>query len=317
MLVFTRLGEPDAATKAELIEKLNPLFPTSDTGLNRDLTELLVYLDDVGIVAKAAPLVNDSPTQEEQIDYARILRFAKSGWTKELRADYFRWFLRAANYKGGASFDLFIGEIKADALKTMSEEEKLAIKDVLDAKPEIKAPSFTTKPMNFVKAWTLADLEKSLGVGLEGNRNFQNGRNMFGAATCFACHRFQNEGGAIGPDLTSVAGKYSPRDLLEHILEPSKEISDQYGSTVFTKKDGSTVIGRIANMKENIMMVCTNMMDPNNFTNVDARDVVKTEESKVSMMPPGLMFMLKEDDILDLMAYLLSKGNPDDPMFVK
>jgi putative heme-binding domain-containing protein len=171
--------------------------------------------------------------------------------------------------------------------------------------------------MNFVKAWTLADLEKSLGVGLEGNRDFQNGRNMFGAATCFACHRFQNEGGAIGPDLTSVAGKYSPRDLLEHILEPSKEISDQYGSTVFTKKDGSTVIGRIANMKENIMMVCTNMMDPNNFTNVDARDVVKTEESKVSMMPPGLMFMLKEDDILDLMAYLLSKGNPDDPMFVK
>ena len=50
---------------------------------------------------------------------------------------------------------------------------------------------------------------------------------------------------------------------------------------------------------------------------VDARKVVKTEESKVSMMPPGLLYMLKEDDILDLMAYLLSKGNPDDPMFVK
>jgi putative heme-binding domain-containing protein len=317
MLAFTRMGEPDAATKAELIAKLHPLFPTKDTGLNRDLAELLVYLGDAGIVAKAAPLVNDSPTQEEQIDYARILRFAKAGWTKELRADYFRWFLRAANYKGGASFDLFIGEIKADMLRTMTEEERLAIKDVLDAKPEVKPPSFTTKPMTFVKAWTLADLEKSLGVGLEGNRDFTNGRNMFGAATCFACHRFNNEGGAIGPDLTSVAGKYSPRDLLEHIIEPSKEISDQYGSTVFTKKDGTQVVGRIANMKEHIMMVCTNMMDPNNFTNVDAREVVKTEESKISMMPPGLLYMLKEDDILDLMAYLLSKGNPDDPMFVK
>ncbi|MFO1485236.1 MAG: c-type cytochrome [Verrucomicrobiaceae bacterium] len=317
MLAFTRLGEPDAATKAELIARLNPLFPTNDTGLNRDLAEVLVYLGDAGIVAKAAPLVNDSPTQEEQIDYARILRFAKTGWTKELRADYFRWFLRAANYKGGASFDLFIGEIKQNALTTMTEEEKLAIKDVLDAKPEAKAPSFTVKPMQFVKAWTMTDLEKSLGVGLEGNRNFQNGRNMFGAATCFACHRFNNEGGAVGPDLTSVSGKYSPRDLLEHILEPSKEISDQYGSTVFTLKDGSTVIGRIANMKEDTMMVCTNMMDPNNFTNVDVKNVVKTEESKISMMPPGLLFMLKEDDILDLMAYLLSKGNPDDPMFAK
>jgi putative heme-binding domain-containing protein len=317
MLAFTRMGEPDAATKAALSKHLAPLFPTNDPALNRDLCEVLVYLDDSSIVAKAEPLVNGSPTQEEQIDYARILRFAKNGWNKELRADYFRWFLRAANYKGGASFDLFIGEIKQNALSTMTEEEKLAIKDVLDAKPEVKPPSFTVKPMQFVKAWTLDELSKSLGVGLEGNRNFANGRNMFGAATCFACHRFNNEGGAVGPDLTSVAGKYSPRDLLEHILEPSKEISDQYGSTVFTLQDGSTVSGRIANMKENIMMVCTNMMDPNNFTNVDARKVVKTEESKISMMPPGLLFMLKEDDILDLMAYLLSKGNPDDPMFVK
>ncbi len=317
MLAFTRMGEPDAATKESLIKHLAPLFPTNDPALNRDLCEVLVYLGDSSIVAKAEPLVNGSPTQEEQIDYARILRFAKSGWTKELRADYFRWFLRAANYKGGASFDLFIGEIKQNALSTMTEGEKLAIKDVLDAKPEAKAPSFTMKPMQFVKAWALPELGKSLGVGLEGNRNFANGRNMFGAATCFACHRFNNEGGAIGPDLTSVAGKYSPKDLLEHILEPSKEISDQYGSTVFTMQDGSTVSGRIANMKENIMMVCTNMMDPNNFTNVDARKVVKTEESKISMMPPGLLFMLKEDDILDLMAYLLSKGNPEDPMFVK
>jgi putative heme-binding domain-containing protein len=317
MLAFTRMGEPDAATKESLIKHLSQQFPTSDQALNRDLCELLVYLGDSSIVAKAEPLVNGSPTQEEQIDYARILRFAKIGWSKELRADYFRWFLRAANYKGGASFDLFIGEIKQNALATMTEAEKLAIKDVLDAKPDAKAPSFTMKPMQFVKAWTLAELSKSLGVGLEGNRNFANGRNMFGAATCFACHRFNNEGGAIGPDLTSVAGKYSPHDLLEHILEPSKEISDQYGSTVFTLQDGKTVTGRIANMNGNIMMVCTNMMDPNNFTNVDASKVVKTEESKISMMPPGLLFMLKEDDILDLMAYLLSKGNPDDPMFAK
>ena len=190
MLAFTRLGEPDAETKAKLAAHLSPLYPTNDPALNRDLCEVLVYLGDAAVVAKAAPLVNDSPTQEEQIDYGRILRFAKSGWTKELRADYFRWFLRAANYKGGASFDLFIGEIKQDALSTMTEEEKLAIKDVLDAKPEPKAPSFTAKPMQFVKAWTLDELSKLLGVGLEGNRIFANGRNMFGAATCFACHRF-------------------------------------------------------------------------------------------------------------------------------
>lgn len=316
-LLISRFGEPDAATKAALAKHLAPHFPLNDPGQNRDLCEILVVLGDESIVAKAAHYVNDAPNQEEQIDWARILRNAKSGWTKETRASYFKWFLQAANYKGGASFDLFINEIKTNALATMTDAEKAEIKDVLDAKPEPKAPSFTPKPLNFVKAWTLEELSKSLGVGLEGNRNFQNGRNVFGAATCFACHRFNSEGGAVGPDLTSVAGKYSPRDLLEHILNPSKEISDQYGSTVFTLQDGSTVTGRIGNMKENTMMVCTNMMDPNGFTSVDRRKVVKMEESNVSMMPPGLLYMLKEDDILDLLAYLLSKGNADDPMFVK
>lgn len=317
MLAFTRLGAPDADTGKHTALRLLTYFPTGDSGTDRDLCELLVFLGEPGIVAKAAPLVNASPSQEEQIDYARILRFAKSGWTPALRREYLSWFLRAANYKGGASFDLFIGEIKKDFLAGVPEAELAALKDIIEAKAEPKAPAFTAKPMSFVKAWTMAELEKSLGVGLEGNRDFANGRNMFGAATCYACHRFNNEGGAVGPDLTSVAGKYSPRDLLEHILDPNKEISDQYGSTVFTLKDGSTVTGRIANMKEDTMMVCTNMMDPNNFTNVDVKQVIKTEESKVSMMPPGLLFMLKEDDILDLMAYLLSKGNPKDPMFVK
>jgi hypothetical protein len=33
------------------------------------------------------------------------------------------------------------------------------------------------------------------------------------------------------------------------------------------------------------------------------------------MMPPGLLYTLKKDDVLDLLAYLLSKGNPEDPMF--
>jgi putative heme-binding domain-containing protein len=315
MLAFTRLGQPDAAWAGKVVAVLAPLFPLADTGLNRDLTELLVYLGDAAVVAKAVPLVNAAPTQEEQIDYARILGFAKQGWTKELRTDFFRWFPRAANYKGGASFNLFLDEIKANAVATLTEAEKAELKEVLELKPESQAPTFTLKPMQFQKNWTMADLDGLLGVGLEGNRSFENGRNMFGAATCFACHRFGNEGGAVGPDLSSVAGKFSPRDLLESIIDPNKEISDQYGSTVFTLDDGSQIVGRIANLNGDNLMVSTNMMDPHNFTNVNATKVVKTEESKVSMMPPGLLNMLKDEDILDLLAYLLSGGNPEDPMF--
>ena len=53
-----------------------------------------------------------------------------------------------------------------------------------------------------------------------------------------------NEGGAIGPDLTSLAGRFSVRDLLESLLQPSKEISDQYRAIIAEMDDGQVVTGR-------------------------------------------------------------------------
>ena len=108
-------------------------------------------------------------------------------------------------------------------------------------------------------------------VGLEGNRDYANGRNVFGTTGCYACHRFNQEGGAIGPDLTSVAGKFSPRDLLESIVNPSKEISDQYGAMIFEMNDGSTVIGRIMNLSGDAFQVSTNMYAPSDTTKVDRK----------------------------------------------
>ena len=132
---------------------------------------------------------------------------------------------------------------------------------------------------------------------------------------CFGCHRFQLEGGAIGPDLTSVAGKFSPRDLLESIIDPSKEISDQYGAMVFTRKDGSQVAGRVMNMNGDSVQVNTDMLAPGDTVNIDRKDLKDISPSTVSMMPPGMLYTMTKDDVLDLLAYLLSKGNPDDPIF--
>ena len=57
------------------------------------------------------------------------------------------------------------------------------------------------------------------------------------------------------------------------------------------------------------------MLDPNGLTNVNRKQVESIETSKVSMMPEGLLDTLKEDEILDLVAYLLSRGDRNDPAF--
>ncbi|MDB6078885.1 MAG: putative heme-binding domain protein, partial [Akkermansiaceae bacterium] len=232
------------------------------------------------------------------------------------RQEFFKWIcLRAPTYKGGASFPLFMQDIKKDALAGLSPDEKAALQPILDSKPDVKAPAFNFTPREFVKEWTVADMDPLLASGLEGGRNFENGRNLFGSSACFACHRFGQEGGAIGPDLTSVSGKFSPRDLLTQIIEPSKEISDQYGQLEITMDDGSKIYGRIMNLSGDDITLNTNMMDPDAVTNVNRKRIKTMEQSKVSMMPPGLLNNCKDTDILDLLAYLLSKGDKENPLF--
>ncbi len=314
-LTFMRLGEPNDAQKSFVTEQLDAHFPAKTMEENIEISHLYTYLQAPNAAEKIVGLLEKAPTQEEQISYAADLRLLEKGWTMDLRRKYFEWFVLAQSYRGGASFGLFMEEIKNDALSRLSEEEKAALKDVIEKKAESTGPRFTFEPRSFTQAWKVEDFDDVINVGLEGGRNFENGRNMFGAATCFACHRFKQQGGAIGPDLTSVSGKFSPRDLLESVIEPSKEISDQYGSMVFTMLDGSVINGRIMNLSGDSVRVMVNMMNPDEIVSVDRKMLKEMKPSEVSMMPPGLLNTLSKDDVLDLLAYLLSAGNPEDPMF--
>lgn len=316
-LVFIRLAPPTDKQKTAVIAQVNQHFPADNRAENIELSNLLAYLNAPNVVTRAIEIMDTAPTQEEQIAMAKTIRHLKDGWTPELQERFFKWFTRAANYKGGASFGQFMEEIKKDALKNLSPERKKALAPILSAKPAKSGPVFAAKPREFVKNWTMADLKPLLASGLEGGRNFKNGRNAFGQTTCFACHRFGQEGGAIGPDLTSAAGKFSPHDFLEQIIEPNKEISDQYGSMTFTMKDGSIIVGRIANLKGDNYRIITNLFAPGEMTIIDSKKVKSVEPSKISMMPPGLLNTLSDEDILDLTAYVLSAGDPKHHMFAK
>jgi putative heme-binding domain-containing protein len=194
----------------------------------------------------------------------------------------------------------------------LTTEEKTALKAILDAPLVAQAPQF--KPRPFVKKWTLDELAPALETKLTG-RDYARGRRLFAEAKCFVCHRFAFEGGSAGPDLTGVAGRFSKRDLLESILDPSKTISDQYAAVMIVVDDGRLVVGRIVNHSGNSMRINTDMMNPDGQVGVDARRIEQISPSKTSMMPTGLLDTLNEDEILDLAAFLLSRGNRADAMF--
>lgn len=315
-VLFNRLGKPTEGERQAVIAQLDPVFPAGNWRVNGELLQLLVYLEAPATAAKGMKLLASAPTQEEQLEYVRALRMLKGGWTPELRKDYFTWFLKAANYRGGSSFAGFLKLIKADAVATLTPAEAVALKPVLDAKPgAVKLPEDEPRP--FVKAYTVAGLAPALEQGLKSGRNFDRGRALFAQAKCFGCHRYDNEGGSYGPDLSGVAGRFSPRDLLESVIDPSKEVSDQYQAVEIRTVDDRVFVGRIVNLNDNVVMVNTNMLDPGSTVNIRRESIDTMKPSKLSMMPAGLLDTLAEDEVLDLMAYMLSRGDRAGPMFKK
>jgi putative heme-binding domain-containing protein len=313
-VVLNRFGRPDDETVARLIRRLDPHYPARARELNVELCQLLVYLEAPSAAAKTVALLEKAPTQEEQIEYARALRVLKTGWTPELRRAYLSWFPKAAGYKGGNSFRGFITQIKNGATADLSEAEKDEYRPLLEAKADSTAAAQATPERPFVKSWTLDELVPLVEGSLK-DRDFDRGRTLFAAAKCFACHRFDNEGGGLGPELTGVAGRFNTRDLLESIVVPSKTISDQYEAVTIATEDGQVITGRIVNLNNDNLMINPDMLDPNNMVGVKRSKIEEMQPSPVSMMPESLLNTLEEEEVLDLMAYLLSRGDRGNAMF--
>lgn len=343
-LAYTRLGKPDEAACAAVAVRLEAAFPSKSAKVDRELCQLLVFLGSRQVVAKTLALVataaddsealasdavlarntgyaaaaeaaHKSRPNRQQIALMWALRNATSGWTPELRKTYFTWFPHARTWKGGNSFKGFIENARKEAMANFVPPEEGAELEAMSTKDVVV-------PVNFVPAqgpghnWTIDEVVALTKDGIKG-RNFENGKAMFTATSCIACHHFAGDGGNIGPDLTGSGSRYTMRDFMENIVEPSKVISDQYGSHQIEKKDGSLVLGRIVAEQTDKLLVMTSPFAPNALTSVPANEVKSKKDYAISMMPPGLINILNKEELLDLIAYVMSGGNPNDKMFKK
>ncbi|MFP6672077.1 MAG: sulfatase-like hydrolase/transferase, partial [Pirellulaceae bacterium] len=308
-LVFIRLGAPGAASGKALQERLEPWYPSSDQAANRELCQLLVYLESPQVLKKTLALLADAKTQEEQIHYALVLRNVKQGWQLDQRRAYFSWFERAAAHNGGHSFDGFLRNIRDDAIALLTAEQRKSLADILNRKPATVETPQVQRPI--VKKWTVGDLLTEV-ANPSVKRDLERGRQIFSEASCFKCHRLQGEGGYVGPDLTAAGRRFNAQNFLEAVLEPSRVISDQYQATMFQMNDGRTIVGRIVNLKGKEYRVRTDQLDPGVLTPVAYANIEGMKPSPVSLMPAGLLDTYQKDEILDLIAYVRSVVNVDE-----
>ncbi|MEK0445432.1 MAG: hypothetical protein RLZZ399_753 [Verrucomicrobiota bacterium] len=343
---LARSGLPVDDIREATVARLEMLYPAKGNDLNRELAIALVALDSPTVVGKTLALLktasdepvawlsadllarNDSyganflrtgPARPnvQQIAYVHTLRHARSGWTPELRQEFFAWFLTTRPWQGGNQFRGFLEQIRADALANVPDVAGRKVFDDLSTLKSLDAnPVPIRPPRGPGKHYTADDLPTFAPAALRG-RDFTRGRELYIAAGCQACHRVGNDGGGIGPDLTGAANRYTLRDLLESIIEPSKVISDQYESTILELKDGRTIFGRVSSEEGGILQVVTDPSAPNRTMDVYKSDVKNRQVSPVSLMPPGLIDSMNRNEVLDLAAYILSGGQRTNPIFKK
>lgn len=329
-LSFVRQGRPSADWVERAIGRLSPRYPAPTWPENRELSRLLIWMEAPGVVERTLDLLEGANSQAQQVHYVAQLRNLRPGWTPETRRRYLAWWTQprdhlarpgdllhwfhevGRSYVDGANLNRHLEAFRRDALRHLDDTERAALRDLIEA-PIAGAQLVPPEPRSFVREWTMADLVPELERAGYG-RDYERGRRAYIDVQCAACHRFGNVGGAVGPEITALASKYSRREILESLLEPSKVISEQYQNVRVFLKDGEDVTGRVVrDVAEEIVLET----DPLTRTEqaVPRSAIDKVRPSTVSPMPEGLLHVLTRDEILDLLAYLESGGNPDAPVF--
>ena len=123
------------------------------------------------------------------------------------------------------------------------------------------------------------------------------------------------EGSNIGPDLSQAHDKFGSYDLTFAIYSPNDEISDQYAFTLFEKKDGQKIAGKVISEKGEVITIAPNPYTTSYTVEIPKSDIAKRDVSPISPMPPGLLNRLNKEEIEDLYHYLLSGGDENHKLY--
>ncbi|MEZ6017669.1 MAG: family 16 glycoside hydrolase [Planctomycetota bacterium] len=300
-LVIARAGVPEGPPGRSVAKSLAHLYPTGDARVDRTLAALLVALGDASVTEKAIAQMLRAPIQEDALYLAYVLRNQTAGWTPQ-RIDQYLTFLHvdAARFHGGHSLARYVELIRDEATERLGAGWTA---------PEAVSQAAPARPVSaniFVKEWALDDLRPADGELAQ--RDLVSGRHVFEAARCAECHRYADSGGSTGPDLTGAGARYSAEDLLLAILEPSRDLTDQYQDTEVWTTDGTVHMGRV--VEEDAEWLTLMPPPPNEAERIDVaqREVKLKRPHPTSRMPKGLLNGFQREEVLDLLGYLL--GGP-------
>jgi putative membrane-bound dehydrogenase-like protein len=143
-------------------------------------------------------------------------------------------------------------------------------------------------------------------AALELKSEAKRGKDVF-KRVCSTCHRLENVGVEVGPDLLSALRNKTPEVLLVDILDPSRDVDPRYINYVVTTKAGRSFTGMIA--VETPSSVTLRRAEKAEDTILRSQ-IDEIQATAKSVMPEELEKQLTKQDLADVIAYLTSVAAP-------
>ncbi len=119
---------------------------------------------------------------------------------------------------------------------------------------------------------------------------------------CATCHKFEGQGGNLGPDLTG-SWRNGVDYFIENIVDPNAVVGTDFQLNVITKNDGSVVSGMVERESETALVVRT----ATETVNVPKSELKHREVLEQSLMPVGLLQTLSEKQVVELLMFLTER----------
>jgi hypothetical protein len=300
-VAIARQGEPTQKDKLAAWA----VYPADDTFLNRELCRLLVYLKSPTVIEKTMPLLTAARSSEDLLFYPFMLRYLKDGWTLDQRKIAFEALNKAEKMTGASTFFKAISDTRSELAAALKPDEAVKLAAVINP-PKPAALSPHALPGHSFKNWTLADLDPQLAKMDAKSRSRESARDALVRAQCVFCHRVSTDAtlpaGVFGPDLVQVSARFGRKDLLDHILNPSKFIDEKFRLVTVKTSDGKTQSGSLESEDDERVVLKPNPLAPDTVE-IGKAMIQERTISEVSPMPAGLLNALKAEQILDLLAW--------------
>jgi putative heme-binding domain-containing protein len=138
-------------------------------------------------------------------------------------------------------------------------------------------------------------------LAMEGDP--ERGRAVFfgNASQCQNCHRVGGEGRSVGPELDEIGSKYPKRELLDHIVHPSKQVDEAYVSYLLETTSGLIHSGVLVEANDEF----AELRDAEGQAiRVEATEIEQLVPRPESLMPERLLGSLTAQEAADLLEYL-------------